>query len=218
MNDHPLISGHNIPAICPKCGQAKLRRSHSTSKFEEIKKKYSFRRPFRCLQCGWRGWVDETHLHYAVIPESKVEGEEDVAIPDFSFEEEIDVEQLYEETLTDDALETAEEEDFQNIPAGIVMTTDETDTVQTQLKKPLGQELQVPDFDMDSSEPYVQMVSDSFHHEGRHKVKGCPNCGEFSLYRSKARTIGETLLKKLISKRPYRCHTCGWRGWLSRTF
>ena len=117
MNDHPLLSGHNVPAVCPKCGQPKLRRSHSTSKYEEIKKKYSFRRPFRCLQCGWRGWVDETHLHYAVIPETKVKGEEEVAIPDFNFEEEIDVEKLYEEALTSDELESAAGQESPDIPA-----------------------------------------------------------------------------------------------------
>jgi UDP-GlcNAc:undecaprenyl-phosphate GlcNAc-1-phosphate transferase len=40
----------------------------------------------------------------------------------------------------------------------------------------------------------------------------CPRCGHLSLRRSRTRS-SEILRRRLDSRRPYRCHECGWRGW-----
>lgn len=73
-----------------------------------------------------------------------------------------------------------------------------------------------PDFDERSGHPVSNKVTAAFHHHARNKSWACPKCGEFSLYRSRARTFRESLKKKFTSKRPFRCHRCGWRGWLTR--
>ncbi len=73
-----------------------------------------------------------------------------------------------------------------------------------------------PAFDEYSGRPVSNKVTAAFHHEARNKSMSCPKCGEFVLYRSRARTLGESLKKRLTSKRPYRCHRCGWRGWLTK--
>jgi len=41
----------------------------------------------------------------------------------------------------------------------------------------------------------------------------CPACGSHRVFRSRTRTRFERLRRELTSKRPYRCHACGWRGW-----
>jgi transposase-like protein len=41
----------------------------------------------------------------------------------------------------------------------------------------------------------------------------CPRCGEIT-HRSHTRGFSEKLIKALTSHRTYRCHECGWRGWL----
>jgi hypothetical protein len=42
----------------------------------------------------------------------------------------------------------------------------------------------------------------------------CPECGCL-LHRSHSRTSFEKLFKSVSSQRLYRCHECGWRGWLN---
>jgi UDP-GlcNAc:undecaprenyl-phosphate GlcNAc-1-phosphate transferase len=41
----------------------------------------------------------------------------------------------------------------------------------------------------------------------------CPSCGERELRRSKARSTFERLRRAHTTKRIFRCHNCGWRGW-----
>lgn len=41
----------------------------------------------------------------------------------------------------------------------------------------------------------------------------CPKCSSYDIHRSRARRGWEALRRKLTSKRPYRCHTCGLRVW-----
>jgi predicted RNA-binding Zn-ribbon protein involved in translation (DUF1610 family) len=43
---------------------------------------------------------------------------------------------------------------------------------------------------------------------------GCPSCHSYAIYRSKLHGIRERLKKHFTIERPYRCHECGWRGWL----
>jgi predicted RNA-binding Zn-ribbon protein involved in translation (DUF1610 family) len=42
---------------------------------------------------------------------------------------------------------------------------------------------------------------------------GCPACRGYAIYRSKLRGF-ERVKKIFTDERPYRCHDCGWRGWL----
>ena len=42
----------------------------------------------------------------------------------------------------------------------------------------------------------------------------CPSCDSREVFRSKARTLYERLRKAHTPRRVFRCHHCGWRGWL----
>jgi uncharacterized protein with PIN domain len=46
--------------------------------------------------------------------------------------------------------------------------------------------------------------------------KLCPECGT-SARRSRARDSKERLIRALSPFKAYRCHECGWRGWLGNT-
>jgi UDP-GlcNAc:undecaprenyl-phosphate GlcNAc-1-phosphate transferase len=41
----------------------------------------------------------------------------------------------------------------------------------------------------------------------------CGACGSPDLHRSRSRSLFEQLRKRLTSRRPYECRSCGWRGW-----
>ena len=43
----------------------------------------------------------------------------------------------------------------------------------------------------------------------------CPRCGE-AVHRSHSHGFGEKLVKAATRYRLYRCHECGWRGWLAK--
>jgi len=45
----------------------------------------------------------------------------------------------------------------------------------------------------------------------------CPECGGNRVHHSRPRSIVERARRVLTRKVPYRCHTCGWRGWRSDT-
>ena len=45
---------------------------------------------------------------------------------------------------------------------------------------------------------------------------GCPACRGYAIYRSKLRGF-ERVKKIFTDERPYRCHDCGWRGWLPQS-
>ena len=47
-------------------------------------------------------------------------------------------------------------------------------------------------------------------------VLPCPRCGEYRLYRSHAKNRVEALVKRFLPFKPYRCHACNWRGWISK--
>jgi hypothetical protein len=42
----------------------------------------------------------------------------------------------------------------------------------------------------------------------------CPDCNDV-LHRSHSRSFHEKLIKAVSRQRLYRCHECGWRGWLN---
>jgi len=41
---------------CPKCGET-VQRSRTYSRFEHFRKRFTQKRPHRCVHCGWRGWM-----------------------------------------------------------------------------------------------------------------------------------------------------------------
>jgi len=49
--------------------------------------------------------------------------------------------------------------------------------------------------------------------EGFAAARICPLCGGL-IHRSHTRGFREKLVKALTSHKTYRCHECGWRGWL----
>ena len=42
----------------------------------------------------------------------------------------------------------------------------------------------------------------------------CPACSGSDVHRSRSRSLAERLKKSLTEERIFRCHRCGWRGWL----
>lgn len=42
----------------------------------------------------------------------------------------------------------------------------------------------------------------------------CPGCGGRDIHRSNVRTMYERAKKAYSMRRPFRCHGCGWRGWM----
>ena len=44
--------------------------------------------------------------------------------------------------------------------------------------------------------------------------KICPKCGADKVHRSRSQGLAEPFRKSLTAKRLFRCHKCGWRGWL----
>ncbi|HNV01946.1 MAG TPA: hypothetical protein PLE61_07535 [Vicinamibacterales bacterium] len=44
---------------CPACGSRRVYRSRTRSVFERIRRQVTTKRPFRCHNCNWRGWVAE---------------------------------------------------------------------------------------------------------------------------------------------------------------
>ena len=41
----------------------------------------------------------------------------------------------------------------------------------------------------------------------------CPECGKESLRHSRPRSFAERIRRRLTKRVPFRCHSCGWRGW-----
>ena len=44
----------------------------------------------------------------------------------------------------------------------------------------------------------------------------CPDCGGH-IHRSHTRGFNEKLVRTFTPYRAYRCHECGWRGWLTKS-
>jgi len=44
-------------------------------------------------------------------------------------------------------------------------------------------------------------------------VTACPNCGSGQVHLSRTRSVMEWMRQALTSRRPQRCHRCGWREW-----
>ncbi len=44
----------------------------------------------------------------------------------------------------------------------------------------------------------------------------CPVCGKYQFHKSHTRNFKEKARKFILHQRPYRCHNCGYRGWISQ--
>ncbi len=42
----------------------------------------------------------------------------------------------------------------------------------------------------------------------------CPKCNEYAFHKSHTRNLYERLRKRLLRQQTYRCHSCGYRGWI----
>ena len=45
----------------------------------------------------------------------------------------------------------------------------------------------------------------------------CPSCGKYRYHKSHTRNIYERMRRLLLRQSPYRCHECGYRGWVSKS-
>ena len=45
----------------------------------------------------------------------------------------------------------------------------------------------------------------------------CPQCGGSRVHHSRTRSLGERVRQVVTLRVPYRCHSCGWRGWRRET-
>jgi hypothetical protein len=43
--------------VCARCGSSRLNRSRHRSFVDSIRRSLTRKRPYRCLACGWKGWV-----------------------------------------------------------------------------------------------------------------------------------------------------------------
>jgi predicted RNA-binding Zn-ribbon protein involved in translation (DUF1610 family) len=174
-------------------------------------------RIFRCHGCGWRGWLDEARLRYANTPDTTpgvlLEHGLDI-VPDISLDGPLPSKQ---EALTPSGLPSF---DRSTRPELSPDPAAEDRTLHMEQRRPLPSELESDDEHLHAFEedlkPYSKHETDEFHSHSRHTGKACPNCGEYTLFRSRHKDWKEALRKKLTGKRPYRCHKCRWRGWLSK--
>ncbi|HEY6212994.1 MAG TPA: hypothetical protein VIW45_11955 [Vicinamibacterales bacterium] len=45
-------------------------------------------------------------------------------------------------------------------------------------------------------------------------ISVCPRCGQPKLHHSRAKGAFERFRRHFTDRVPFRCHGCGWRGWL----
>ena len=43
---------------CPKCSSEEVRRSRTRSRWERWRRDITGKRPYRCRECDWRGWLE----------------------------------------------------------------------------------------------------------------------------------------------------------------
>jgi uncharacterized protein with PIN domain len=227
--------GSTVPALCPKCHAEALHRSHAHTPLEEKRKQVSSKRPFRCHECQWRGWLEETQLRYSasvVKNRAATNPEYDVDIPEIVLDDgkAPEAHRRKENALRAEnpsSVAPASEattmrpkaEVIENVAAQDAHTTEAQPSFPETASMSEVEELpELPSFDDSAGAPVSRTVDTAFHHHARHTAKQCPGCGESTLFRSRSRTFSENVKKRFTNKRLYRCHRCGWRGWMSRGF
>ena len=233
MDRHRWMQSRSDTALCPRCGEYALRRSSAHGMIENYRKKRTTKRPFRCQQCGWRGWTDEGKLKYpsmhdiAVTRNDEIPAENSqVTLPglDLEFspvsEDELT---LRRNRLAREMRERDEQEKNGKIASRHEPPSPTDDTSITQeagrSEVPSPKSSSLPEDDssfttipIERPSPVQIRSSSSMRGTGR----GCPKCGDPSLHRSHARGLKEKLRKMFTNQRPYRCHKCAWRGWVPK--
>jgi predicted RNA-binding Zn-ribbon protein involved in translation (DUF1610 family) len=46
--------------VCPSCGSGRVYRSRTRGVVERFRRQFTMKRPYRCRECGWRGWAMDT--------------------------------------------------------------------------------------------------------------------------------------------------------------
>lgn len=214
--------GKVTAALCPECHASALYRSHTTSTLEEKRKKFGRKRPYRCHECSWRGWLEDAELRYSaegMKQKTLASAQEDVDVPDISLDMPLPADDG--ETRPGRIGPPACTADDTGASVAPIPAEDAAPPAEGAApKSDVHQDSQdsLPHFENGAQEPVSSKVSPGFHHRSRNKTHACPKCGEHALYRSHSRGVSETLRKKMTNRRPYRCHRCGWRGWLSKGF
>jgi UDP-GlcNAc:undecaprenyl-phosphate GlcNAc-1-phosphate transferase len=61
--EEACVPGTRVPIVagqcCPSCTGHSLYRSHVRTLSERVRKRLTDKRPFRCQNCGWRGWTQD---------------------------------------------------------------------------------------------------------------------------------------------------------------
>jgi hypothetical protein len=211
MSSHPWLQSLDTVAMCPKCGKPALHRSRTRTAVEKFRRRYSLKRQFRCHECQWRGWLEETHLRYPAVasppvPASAVQGDE---IPTFDLNDEFQGAPGKTQPISP----SKKHDEPSRSPLSTEGSRDASRAAPS-----ASDEIHPPDF-YHSDQP-VMPVSQPSPSERRGKKRvgtECPECHNTSLFRSRHRGALELLRKNFTKKRTYRCHKCGWRGWLAKT-
>ncbi len=61
----PVATAHQA---CSSCSSGSLHRSRAHGAFEQLRKQFTAKRPYRCYACGWRGWIDVVSFLPAPAP------------------------------------------------------------------------------------------------------------------------------------------------------
>lgn len=223
---HPWMQTLNVAAVCPQCREPELRRSHARSFFERLVKDHTLKRPFRCHACGWRGWCDETSLTFPITPE-KLQATRtisaDDSIPSFDLDAPPATGRHFSPPADDaHAIDRA----ARDASAGGAVGPQPSPATHADVSPPpsASSHADVPPPSSAQTSPALetesqlsaQRVDDDFHSDDRHRSSACPRCGVMNLHRSHSRNLGEKLRKFTTLRRPYRCHSCGWRGWVRK--
>lgn len=223
MSDHPWLHRSETIAICPACDGASLHRSHSLSFLDRYRKSITMKRPFRCHLCGWRGWIDETRLRYPAVTGTPLHFpiKDDDAVP------EIDLDSS-DETLPPPGGKhaSATAQDGTDSGAGpMAPVAERAAPIARAQPGNTGDGAEDASMELNSTELFegaeerrreTALRRDVPEGTLHHTAYRCPKCGETSLFRSHHRNLLESIKRKFTGRRLYRCHKCGWRGWLVR--
>jgi uncharacterized protein with PIN domain len=214
---HMWLQNVESVALCPKCGAASLRRSRSEGRIERFRKKYSSKRVFRCHSCEWRGWVDETRLRYPIRENDA--GKHFLDIDD-------DIPDLRDHAIsaaTGNARPGGARKAERGATTGgappAPVPPEAVENPSTPAPPQRGKRLDGrldldPALFDEPAGPYSVQSTDPGGSNSHHAAL-CPKCDARALYRSRHRNAREAARKFLTRKRPYRCHACGWRGWMA---
>ncbi len=220
---HQWFKNIHDKARCPQCGEYEFHRSRARSKWEEFRKEYTQKRPYRCHSCNFRVWIDPVKLNYDYKQSDDAFSVEENPLPVPSF----DLGYVGDPVVSDVEVQ----------PPHTVMHFDAKDPVDTpDAKDPVDTPdakapVETPDADENNDvwkyhiefdpndireiRPYQTNVDFIPHHRQSRHGRKCPACGRSTLFRSHSKNLAERVRKKMTSRRIYRCHNCNWRGWLS---